>query len=404
MICLGNRAISIVAVVFGAAIFSGCSTREMVRVALEKDPGKAVKSLAKNRVNAYKYDPELVLADIKRAQAEFNRLTGKLQKESGEKWGRKEAGELPGKTRYVKYTDDYKNRAIVDFDQGTVVIEHLEEERVEEKLRGAVVIALMTPGDPRAVDLFSDKTIELGGAPYLQGLVADQNGKLINEPGDAEQFADYLVSNKLQTRKINVNGESRNVRFVQIAMVNNHVEKKAVKFLPIVRKYSEATDVSRSLIFAVMKTESGFNPFAVSSAPAFGLMQLVPASGGRDAYKKAKGLDEPPTKEYLFEPENNIELGSTYLNVLMNDSPLKDINDPVSREYCAIAAYNTGPRNVFRAFGSGKADGKQTDAVDRINSLKPEEVYTALRTRLPYAETRSYIEKVVSAKRRYTAM
>ena len=399
-----KRVISIAAAVLGTVIFSGCSTREMVRVALEKDPGKAIKSLARSRVNAYKYDPELVLSDIKRAQAEYNRMTGKLQKESGKKWGKKEAGELPAKTRYVKYTEDYKNRVIVDFDQGTMVIEHLEDERVEEKLKGAVVTALMTPGDPRAVDLFSDKAIDLGGSPYLQGLIADQNDKLINGREDAERFADYLVSNKLQVRKINVNGESRNVRFVQIAMVNNHVEKKAAKFSPMVRKYSEITAVSRSLIFAVMKTESGFNPFAVSSAPAFGLMQLVPASGGRDAYRKARGLDEPPTREYLFEPENNIELGSTYLGVLINDSPLKDIDDPVSREYCAIAAYNTGAGNVFRAFSSGKASNRQADAIGRINSLKPDEVYTTLRTSLPYEETRSYIEKVVAAKKRYAAM
>lgn len=387
-----------------AALFSGCSTSEMVRAALEKDPGKAIKSLARNRVNSYKYDPVLVFEDIKRAQAEYNRLTGRLRKESGKKWGRKEAGELPGKTRYVKYTEDYKNRVIVDFDQGTMVIEHLEDEKVKEKLKNAVVAALMTPGDPRAVDLFSDKAIDFGGSPYLQGLIADQDDKLIDGPEDAERFADYLVGNKLQARKINVNGASRNVRFVQIAMVNNHVEKKALKFSPLVRKYAETTQVSRSLIFAVMKTESGFNPFAVSSAPAFGLMQLVPASGGRDAYRKAKGLDEIPTREYLFEPENNIELGSTYLGVLMNDSPLKDISDPVSREYCAIAAYNTGASNVLRAFSSSKAGDRQADALDKINSLKPEEVYAMLRAKLPYAETRSYIAKVVSAKRRYAAM
>lgn len=401
---MNKRVVFITIFIFCTTTFSGCSTREMVRAALEKDPGKAIKSLAKNRVNSYKYDPELVFEDIKRAQAEYKRLTGKLQKESGKKWGRKEAGELPGKTRYVKYTENYKNRVIVDFDQGTMVIEHLEEEKVKEKLKNAVVAALMTPGDPRAVDLFSDKAIDFGGSPYLQGLIADQNDKLISGREDAERFADYLVSNKLQARKINVNGESRNIRFVQIAMVNNHVEKKALKFSPMVRKYAEATQVSRSLIFAVMKTESGFNPFAVSSAPAFGLMQLVPASGGRDAYRKAKGLDEIPTREYLFEPENNIELGSTYLGVLMNDSPLKDINDPVSREYCAIAAYNTGARNVFKAFSSSKASDRQAEALDRINSLKPEEVYATLRARLPYEETRGYIAKVVSAKKRYAAM
>ena len=401
---MNRKVISITVAILSAATLLGCSTREMMRIALEKDPGKAVKLFVQNRVSSYKYDPELVFEDIKRARTEYNRMTGKLQKESGKRWGKKEAGELSTRTRYVKYTEDYKNRVIVDFDRGTMVIEHLEEEKVNDKLKNAVVVALMTPGDPRAVDLFSDKPIELDGTPYLQGLVVDQNDKPINDREDAERFAGYLVSNKLQTRKINVDGRGKDVRFVRIAMVNNHMEKKAMKFSPMVRKYAESSQVSRSLIFAVMKTESGFNPFAVSSAPAFGLMQLVPASGGRDAYRKARGLDEPPTKEYLFEPENNIELGSIYLGLLMNDSPLKDIRDPVSREYCAIAAYNTGTGNVFRAFGSGKASGKQAEALDKINSLRPDEVYATLRTSLPYEETRGYIVKVVSAKKHYASM
>lgn len=389
-----------------ATLTTGCSTQDMLRVAQQKDPGKAIQLMAQSRINAYKYDPELVIKDIKRAQTEYNRILGKLQKESGAKWGKKESAEVPTKTRYVKYTEDYKNRVIVDFDEGTMLIEHLEEEGVKDKLRGAVVTALLTPGDPRAVDVFSDKPVELTGTPYLQGLIADQNSRLIDGRRDAERYAAYLVENKLQSRKIDVNGASKNVRFVRITMVNNHVEKKAVQFLPLVRKHSESTRVSRSLIFAVMKTESGFNPFAVSSAPAFGLMQLVPSSGGRDAYRKAKGKDEVPTREYLFDPENNIELGSTYLAVLMNDSPLKDIRDPIAREYCAIAAYNTGASNVFRAFASpkAKASERQRQAIERINTLKPDEVYQMLKSSLPYEETRNYIVKVVSAKKRYAAM
>ena len=397
---------SIVVATLGITLATGCSTQDMLRIAQQKDLGKAVQLMGQSRINAYKYDPELVIKDIKRARTEYNRMLGELQKESGAKWGKKESAEVPTKTRYVKYTEDYKNRVIVDFDAGTMLIEHLEEEGVKDKLRSAVVTALLTPGDPRAVDVFSDKSIELSGTPYLQGLVADESSRLIDGRSDAEHYAAYLVENKLQSRKIDVNGMSKNVRFVRIAMVNNHVDKKAAQFSPMVRKYAESTRVSRSLIFAVMKTESGFNPFAVSSAPAFGLMQLVPSSGGRDAYRKAKGRDEPPTREYLFDSENNIELGSTYLSVLMNDSPLKDIRNPVSREYCAIAAYNTGPSNVFRVFvpPGTKAKERQAQAMQRINSMKPDEVYQALKASLPYEETRGYIVKVVSAKKRYAAM
>ena len=390
---------SLLLALLAAMPLGSCTTHNALRVATSKNPVDALKAIAGARAQSYLYDPELVLADIKRARTQYNHLLSVLRGESGAKWGKKEAGKLPSRTRYVKYTEGYRNRVIVDFDEGSIVVEHLDEDGVEGKLRTAIVTALLTPGDPRAADVFTDKPVVLGGTPYLQGLVPDQDGRLIESREDAESYAAYLVDNKLLTRKIELDGKSRLVRYVQFGMVNTHVERRALRYAPQVRKYAESTQVSRSLIFAVMKTESGFNPFAVSSAPAYGLMQLVPVSGGRDAYRKVTGVDEPPSKEYLFDAENNIELGSTYLNILLNDSPLRDIGDPLSREYCAIAAYNTGPKNVLRSF-----DGDPERAVRAINALPPDEVYATLKKKLPYAETRGYIVKVVAEQKRFAAM
>lgn len=401
---MSRKTLLMMASAIGTITFTGCSTQDMLRVAMNKDPKQAIKSMTTNRVNSYKYNPELALRDLKKVKAEFNWLMGKLQKESGEKWGKKESGTLPSKTRYVKYTEDYKNRTVVDYDKGTILIEHLDEAEVKGKLRNAVVTALLTPDDPGAVDLFSDKEIVLKGKPYLQQLVVDQNGNPMNTREDIEHYADFLVANRLQGRTIDVNGVSKNVVYVNFAMVNNHVDKRALQYAATVRKYSDETQVSRSLIFAIIKIESSFNPYAVSSAPAYGMMQLVPSSGGREAYRKAKGLDESPTREYLFDAENNIELGSTYLGVLLNDSPLRQIDNPVSREYCAIAAYNTGPSNVFKAFSAKPSKTRQADALDKINAMRPDEVYETLRLRLPYTETRGYIVNAVAAKKMYATL
>lgn len=391
-------------VAVGALLLPACSTKQALQVVLAKDPAKALKSMAVRRVNSYKYNPELILADIKKAQSEYDHLIGKVQKESGKKWGMHEAGTVPSPTRYVKYTENYKNRVVVDYDAGTILIEHLDEEKAKGKLRNAVTVALLTPGDPGAVDLFSDKEIELTGKPYLQELVVDQDNAVIRTRGDVERYAEYLVANQLQSRSIDANGVRKNVLYVQMNMVNAHMDKRALKYAATVRKNSDSTQVSRSLIYAIIRIESSFNPFAVSSAPAYGMMQLVPSSGGREAYRKAKGEDVMPSKDYLFNPDNNIELGATYLSVLLNDSPLRDIRNPVSREYCAIAAYNTGPGNVYRAFSELKGKARQEEALDKINSMRPDEVYDALRTRLPYDETRGYIVKAVDAKKRYATM
>ncbi|TNC99590.1 MAG: membrane-bound lytic murein transglycosylase C [Gallionellaceae bacterium] len=399
-----NRKLLLLILTAGILCLPACTTKQMMQVALAKNPEQALKGMAQSRVNSYKYNPELILADLTKAKNEFNRLMGNVQKESGAKWGKRESGTLPSRTRYVKYTENYKNRVVVDYDAGSILIEHLDEDKAKDKLRNAAVVALLTPDDPGAVDLFSDKEITLTGKPYLQEMVVDQNSTVLKSREDVERYADYLVTNQMKRRTIDANGVSKNVIYVQMSMVNSHLDKRAVQYAATVRKNSENTTVSRSLIFAIIKIESSFNPYAVSSAPAYGMMQLVPTSGGREAYRKAKGEDVSPSKEYLFDAENNIELGSTYLGVLLNDSPLRQIQNPVSREYCAIAAYNTGPSNVFRAFSTLTGKARQPDALDKINSMRPDEVYDALRTKLPYEETRGYIVKAVEAKKRYAMM
>jgi len=387
-----------------AVLLPACSTQQLMQVATASDPKQALRGMAERRVTSYKYNPQLILSDLKKARADYNRLMGNVQKGSGAKWGSKEARTLPGRTRYVKYTENYKNRVVVDYDAGTILIEHLEEDKVADKLRNAAVVALLTPDDPGAVDLFSDKEIVLNGKPFLQELVVDQNDAVLKSRADVERYADYLVANQLQHRSIDADGVSKNVLYVQMRMINTHLDKRAVQYAATVRAHSENTKVSRSLIYAVIKTESSFNPYAVSSAPAYGMMQLVPSSGGREAYRKAKGEDVMPSKEYLFDANNNIELGATYLGVLLNDSPLRAIRNPVSREYCAIAAYNTGPSNVFRAFSKLTGRARQDDALDKINSMRPDQVFDALRSNLPYEETRSYVVKVTEAKKRYATM
>ena len=394
-----NKASFIIGSLLLASFLSSCTTSNAIRVATSRSPAQAIRAIAESRVGSYKYNPVLALSDIRRAQAQLNRLLGNVKKQSSRKWGRRESEKLPTRTRYVKYTDDYTSRVTVNFDAGKVLIEHLDEPDIRNKLQNAVLIALLTPGDPRSVDLFSDKPVELDGTPYLQGLVADQNGKLIENRADAEAYAGYLVQHAMHSKTIDVNGLLRRVSYVQFAMVNTHIEQGALKYAPQVRKYSAATGVSRSLIYAIIKTESSFNPFAVSSVPAYGLMQLVPESGGRDAYRRVTGLDRAPSKEYLFDATNNIELGSTYLSMLIDDSILQDIRDPISREYCAIAAYNTGPRNVLRAFASDPQS-----ALRAINRMTSGEVYNTMRMKLPYAETRSYISKVISAQNHYATM
>src|SRR5690554_8136195 len=93
-------------------------------------------------------------------------------------------------------------------------------------------------------------------------------------------------------------------------------------------------DVEPALVMAIMQTESAFNPMARSHIPAFGLMQIVPASAGRDASKAVWGKDQLLTGQQLFNPQTNIELGCAYLNIL-DKRYLKSITHPeIGRASC----------------------------------------------------------------------
>ena len=379
------------------ALPGGCSVTDVVQVAVSKNPSAALETMARNRGESYKTNPLRLVNDLKQAQRNYEQLLALLRGEVGKSWGQREVV-TPANKRYVKYTQNYKSRAIVEFDTGGVLIETLDQEAPEQSLKSAIVTTLLTPDDPRAVDLYSDKSIRLSGTPYLYELLLDHDGKPIGTPWRAERYADHLLKGRTQRRTITTAKGKQTVRYVKLQMVNDFENRQALRYREPVTRHAKKFGVSRSLVYAIIKTESAFNPFAVSPAPAYGLMQLVPTTGGRDAYSYVKGYDHTPSKQYLFNAGNNIELGTAYLS-LLDRQYLAAIVDPLSREYCTIAAYNGGAGNVFKLFSPNR-----DEAARRINRLSPAEVYRKLQRQHPREETRRYLVKVLDARRRFATL
>lgn len=338
---------------------------------------------------------EQSLAILRRKALEaYAQLRTNVQK----RWGLNDA-KVAERTVYVKYSQGYKSRVVTDFDHGSLTVETLEEKDPKGALKSAIVSALLTSNDPAAVDLFSDKEVPLepDRKPYLFGLVHDNQGKSVRTRKQAEAFADYLIAQKTQTHPVSADEGAKTALFVRIAMVRNYEAKGAEHYRATAEKYANEYNVSPSLVLAIIRAESNFNPFAVSSAPAYGLMQLVPTSAGRAALKRTQGVDETPTPEYLFEPEHNIELGAAYLSVLY-ETEFNSVENPNSRDYCVIAAYNTGPRNVIKTFAT-----KRTDALSSINQIEPAVLFERLRSDLPYEETRQYVVKVTGYRKLFVS-
>ncbi|MFO7816830.1 MAG: murein transglycosylase domain-containing protein [Thermodesulfobacteriota bacterium] len=305
-----------------------------------------------------------------------------------EQWGDEK---VPSRKEYVKYTDDYQTRAIIDFESGRIRVETVETDNPRQKLETAIVHTLLTPENPAKVDLLSDKQVSLGEKPFLFKLVLDQDEKPVRWEWRARRYANYLLRTAAHTDTYN----NRKRHSVTFDMVKDHDVKQQNRYQAHVLRSSRRFDINPALIYAIIEVESSFNPYAVSHVPAYGLMQIVPETAGRDAYFLIHKRKATPTREYLFVPGNNIRMGAAYLHLLSRNY-LKHIRDPEAKEFCVIAGYNTGSGNVLRAFAPDR-----DQAFERINSMDRHQVYTHLIRNLPYEETRNYLPKVVRAKRKY---
>ena len=376
-----------------AILFGGCACSEYSQISyavLSQNPHQAIKRVVKNKAIRYVNNPKRFEKDVRSFVADVRRFLNITSK----RWGKKNV-KKPSRTKYVKYLQNYKSRAEIDFDKGIVTVETLDSKTPIVSLKNAIVTTLLTPEDPRGVDLYSSKPIKIEGRPYLYGEVLDHQGKAILYKWRAKNYANYLTKHKLRKKYIFKNGKKMPVHFVKFWMVKDHAKIRVKKFKPLVEKYARKYNISKNLVYAIIRTESNFNQYAVSNAGAYGLMQIIPRTAGIDAYKKVKKRAWKPTRQYLFNAKNNIELGCAYLNIL-SFRYLKKIRNPISKEYCVISAYNTGSGNVLRTFAKNK-----DSAFRIINSKTPSQVYYKLKTSMPYKEARRYLIKVLNHKKEF---
>ncbi|CAK9884257.1 MAG: Membrane-bound lytic murein transglycosylase C [Candidatus Erwinia impunctatus] len=320
----------------------------------------------------------------------FDILMGQFAHNIENIWGINEVL-IAGPKDYVKYSDQYYTRSHINFEAGSITVETIAGTDPRASLRHAIITTLLIGDDPGNVDLYSDANdIRLGMEPLLYGQVLDNTGQPIRWQGRAASFADYLLANKLQRRQSGLHV----IWSVTIPLVPNHLDKRAHKYLPMVREAAARYGVDTSLILAIMQIESSFNPYAVSHADALGLMQVVQHTAGVDVYRM-KGKWGKPSRSYLLDPQNNIDAGTAYLSLLQG-TYLAGISNPTSRRYAVITAYNGGAGSVLRVFSSDKGQ-----AFNKINALSPSEVYQTLTSNHPSAESRRYLYKVNNAQKGY---
>ncbi len=299
---------------------------------------------------------------------------------------------LSSPTMLVQYSDDKQARSLIDLKQGKLIVEHLVTSDAESNMLRLLANALLTPDDPRKVDLRKVQIFSDTQTPFLLGQLVDALGKPIDTRAKADKFAAWAVVNKKQAVKTLAGDIYR----IELPLDPNHKQVRAARFARYIEAASQEFGVDVNLLYAIAETESHFNPFAVSRTGALGVMQIMPDRAGRDAMKLLTGVDRQPNRQELTDPQTNIRLGAAYL-ALLQQHYLKEIDHPKSREYAVIAAYNGGANRAISVFADNK-----TRAVNAINALPPQMVYDSIKRRHASAETRGYIEKVTTAKSRYS--
>jgi soluble lytic murein transglycosylase len=131
-------------------------------------------------------------------------------------------------------------------------------------------------------------------------------------------------------------------------------------------------DVEQSVIFAIARQESAFNPAVVSPAQAYGLMQVTPDAGKYVCKKYGASFDLGRLKK---DPVYNAALGAAELGGLIEDYRGSYI--------MTFAAYNAGRGSVKKWVDRyGDPRDPKVDAVDWVELI-------------PFAETRNYVQRIM---------
>jgi soluble lytic murein transglycosylase len=140
----------------------------------------------------------------------------------------------------------------------------------------------------------------------------------------------------------------------------------------LIRKHSRAHDLDPYLVAALIGQESTFDPEIRSSANAWGLMQVVPATGRRLA--RSIGIRRFTTRN-LTVPETNVRLGTLYFAQLVRQ---------FGGTYYALASYNAGESRVVR----WKAERPGIDEDEFIDDI-------------PFPETQNYVKRILGTAEDY---
>jgi soluble lytic murein transglycosylase len=184
-----------------------------------------------------------------------------------------------------------------------------------------------------------------------------------------EQYELYGDAVRLATKLQTHRPETEFHRILQVYLY-------PLSYQELVQAEADKYQLDPFLVLALMRTESLFDPLAISPAGAKGLMQIMPATGQEIAHQLGAPSDVLPI---FFDPEWSIRMGVYYL--------WQQYQAYHGQVEFALAAYNAGPGNVNRW-------------LRRLDGVDPD-LFVEL---IDFRETRQFIKKVLAAHVQYRSL
>ncbi|MGF1715950.1 murein transglycosylase domain-containing protein [Photobacterium chitinilyticum] len=337
-------------------------------------------------ISSFSESKQASIDAFENSKAEYLAKFNQVKQELSKKW---DNPQLTNKSTWIQYSQNNDIKRSVNFETGEITVEVVGNNLTEKEINTVVQKQLNELKSETTSDAYNKDPVLAGTKPSKltakEKVLPDVN---VNELASTAKKSSFKQNNGLQLTKVSMSYPA------------DRIAKKAMIYMPTVLKNASKWDVDPDLILAIMHTESHFNPMAQSHIPAYGLMQVVPTSAGRDVTKRYLGKEKLLPAEVLFKPDFNIDIGTAYLNVLQAHY-LRKVKDPTIRTYLAISAYNGGIGAVAKHF-TGK--GSLSRLADKVNTLQPNDVYQSITNDFPYKETRNYLKKVHTKQTYYKTL
>ena len=259
---------------------------------------------------------------------------------------------------------------------------------------GGAIDQLLRPAGARQARTAADRAERRSGGPgprhrtagnRARGAAALRTGRARNRDPDLRRHGRKRRSRRAGRASANWpsrNGDARGMLLVGKAALNRGLPfdfyAYPVNGIPPFR--SIGPEVEQSVIFAIARQESAFNPAVVSPAQAYGLMQVTPDAGRYVCKKYGASFDLGRMKT---DPVYNAALGAAELGGLIEDYRGSYI--------MTFAAYNAGRGSVKKWIERyGDPRDPKVDAVDWVELI-------------PFSETRNYVQRIMENLQVYRA-